>query len=175
MIDLRKKPDLSSVASDLKALTTASKTLNELTDKLTEQVAQIESVVNTLNLGLRVSVIVSSYGDDNEPWINYKKRLSYSKNDGKWGFEVEEFEDDDNDPGRYRNHASWAFKDAPRSLRLEVVHKIPELIKAMVQECERVADEINEKLDDAIAIAASLSAPVVLKPVRQIVLKPVGK
>jgi|SRR5579863_21136 len=175
MIDLRKKPDLSSVESDLKALTKASKTLNDLTDKLTEQVAQIESVVNTLNLGLRVSVAVHSYSGEDEPWLSSDLRLSYDKNYGKWGFEIEEFEIDANDPDHYRNYRSWAFKDAPRLLRLEVVHKIPELMKAMVQESERAADQINEKLDDAIAIAASLSAPVVLKPMRQIVLKPVGK
>ena len=61
-------------------------------------------------------------------------RLSYDKNDGKWGFEIEELDEDQNDPGHYRNYKSWVFKDAPRALRLEVVHHIPEPIKAMVKE-----------------------------------------
>jgi hypothetical protein len=154
----RQKPDLSSVESDLKALATASKTLNNLTDQLTEQVAQIESVINTLNLGLRVSVTVHSYGSDDEPWLSSDLRLSYDKNDGKWGFEIEEFDVDQN-ADHYLNYKSWVFKDAPRALRLEVVHKIPELIKAMVKESETVAKQVTEKLEDAKAIASTLFKP----------------
>jgi hypothetical protein len=168
MIDFRKKQlDLSTVESDLKALTTASKTLNNLTDQLTDQVAQIESVINALNLGLRVSVIVRSYSDDNQPWMSNNVRLSYDKNDGRWGFEVEEFDDDERDPEHHANYRSWAFKDAPRSLRLEVVHKIPELIRAMVKEAEATAAKVTLKLDDAKAIASSLFAPTLDGPVRK--------
>jgi hypothetical protein len=167
MPDPRNKPDLSTVESDLKALSTASKTLNDLTDKLTEQVAQIESVINTLNLGLRVSVMVRSYNsDDREPWLTNNVVLLYGKNDGRWGFEIEEFDEDERDPINPRNYRLWVFKEAPRTLRLEVVNKIPELIRQLVKESEAAADEVTEKLDDAIAIAASLSAPIVLKPVR---------
>jgi hypothetical protein len=159
MKHLGQKPDLSTVESDLKALTTASKTLNNLTDQLTEQVAQIESVINALNLGLRVSVVVRSYMDENQPWISNTLRLSYGKNDGKWGLEIEEFDDDERDPEHHRDYTSWAFKDAPRSLRLEVVPKIPELIKEMVKEAEAAAAKVTQKLDDAKAIASSLFAP----------------
>jgi len=163
----RQKPDLSSVESDLKALATASKTLNNLTDQLTEQVAQIESVISALNLGLRVSVTVHSYSSDEEPWLSSDLRLSYDKNDGKWGFEIEEFDEDQNDPDHYRNYKSWTFKDAPRALRLEVVHHIPDLIKALVKESETVAKQVTEKLEDAKAIASTLFKPALDGAVRK--------
>jgi hypothetical protein len=156
MIDLRKPQlDLSSLESDLKALTTNSKTLNSLTDQLTEQVAQVESVVNVLNLGLRVSIIVHSYSGDDEPWLSSDLRLSYDKNDGKWGFEIEEYDEDHNTDRRH-NYKSWKFKDAPRALRLEVVQRIPDLIKEMVKESEVAAKQVTEKLGDAKSIASSL-------------------
>jgi hypothetical protein len=168
MIDLRKKPDLSTVESDLKALTSASKVLNSLTDQLTEQVAQIESVINTLNLGLRVSVDVHSYSSDDEPWASENLRLSYDKIDGRWVFEVEQFDTDErDDPERIFNYHSWPFKDSPRSLRLEVVHKIPELLKEMVKQAEAAAAKVTEKLEDAKSIASSVQKLTLDGPVRK--------
>jgi len=164
---LGKKPDLSTVESDLKALSIASKTLNNLTDQLTEQVAQIESGINTLNLGLRVSVLVSRETGDDEPWLSNNVRLLYAKNDGKWGFEIEEFEEDGNDPDHYPSYKSWVFKDAPRGLRLQVIHKIPELIKELVKESETVAKQVTERLADAKAIASTVLKPALDGPERK--------
>jgi len=168
MPDVRTKPDLSTTESDLKALAAAANNLNNLTDKLTEQVTQIESVINTLNLGLKVSVIVSSYGEEEEPWASHDVRLCYNKVDGKWGFEIEEFDTDEQyAAGRYLNYHSWAFRDAPRSLRLEVVHRIPELIKAMVKEAEQVTSRFAEKLEDAKSIASTVFKPALDAPVKK--------
>ena len=157
MLNGRIRPvDPSAIESDLKVLATNSKNLNRLTDELTKHVEHIESAVNTLNLGLRVFVIADSGCDEEGRWSHYV-RLCYEKIEGKWGLAIDEYDEDAADPDHWPNYSHWAFKDAPRALRLKVVDKIPDLIKALVKESETMAAETTATVARAMEIASSVS------------------
>jgi hypothetical protein len=155
-----------ALASDLKALTDASKNLNRSTDELTQQIEQIESTINALNLGLRASVIAEADDDESPLWTHYT-RLLYDKNDGAWGLVIDEFYESVSDEHTKHDYKGWRFSDAPRASRLKVIDKIPELLKVLVRESEAMAERVGEKLNDAKAIASSLFAPAPDGPVRK--------
>jgi hypothetical protein len=156
--DRKRDVDPSAIESDLKVLANNSETLNRLTDELTKHVEQIESTINALNLGLRASVIAECASDEEGLWTHYV-RLWYDKTDGKWGLAIDEFDQNEQDPDRWFGHKSWVFKDAPRALRLKVVDKIPDLIKALVEESEKMAADTTLTVARAMEIASSLPKP----------------
>jgi hypothetical protein len=148
--------DSTAIATDLQVLANSSKILNHLTDELTKHVEHIESSVNALNLGLRAFVIAESASDE-DGRRSHDVRLCYEKIDGKWGLAIDEYDEDAADPVHCSNYSHWAFKDAPRALRLKVVPKIPDLIKALIKEAEKMTAETGETVSRALEIAISLS------------------
>src|SRR6204780_3452817 len=82
-----KTQELTITQTYLQQLSAATKTLNELSDELTQQVAEIETRLNTLNLGVSTNVRVESWADeDGIEWESW--RLAYDKRGGKWGFVI---------------------------------------------------------------------------------------
>ncbi len=144
-------------ASDLKALVAASKTLNNLTDSFSEQVENIEQVLNSLNLGLRVSVIVNATVDEDNPSWSHTTRLLFDKEEGEWGLVIDDYDEYDGggDEGT-SNYKRWRFNNAPRPLRLQVVGQIPALIKALLKEAEIATKQVSDKLDEVKQLTATL-------------------
>ncbi len=142
--------------SKIQALANAAQNLNELSDRLTAHVAEIETTINKLNLGVSATVETESKTDP-ASLATYVVRLGYDKIAGKWGFIIEDFiaEDDEN------TYRVWAFKDAPRDLRLKVVERIPRLLDALVTTSIKLASEISNKIALANQMASSfkLSGP----------------
>jgi len=151
--------DPSSVATDLKTLSKNAKTLNKLTDDLTQQVGQIESVINALNLGLSSFVVIEESPDMTGVWSHYT-RLWYVRDDkSKWGLTIDEFDEHNQDPENCRNHKSWAFREAPRVLRLKAVGFIPDLLADLVKQSENMTTQTAATLAQAKDIAANLLKP----------------
>ena len=142
------------IESNLKELASAAQTLNTISDEFTKQVSAIEDTLNSLGLGIRAHVVVSSYtslcGD-----ITKYLRLAYGKSGRKWGFIIEQFTDDQNLPD-YDDFESWPFKDAPRELRINVVDRIPELLEALVKKSSEIATKMTAKIDYTKELAARL-------------------
>jgi hypothetical protein len=126
----------------LQSLTNAAQNLNELTDRLTAQVGEIETTINKLNLGVSTTVEVESSSDP-ALLTTYVVRIGYGKVGGKWGFIIDDFIDEDSE----NTYQMWAFKDAPRDLRLKVVERIPRLLEALVTTSIKLASDINGKID----------------------------
>jgi len=161
-------PVIPALASDLKALADAAKNLNSFSDQLTQQVEQIESVINALNLGLRATVVVEADGDGDLAglWTHYT-RLLYDKVDGRWGLAIDEYDEDVRDEETKHNYKIWAFCDSPRGSRLKVVDKIPELIKVLLKESQAMTLRVGQKLEEVNSIASNLFAPALDGEVRK--------
>src|SRR5437867_3309110 len=102
----------------LQELSSTAKNVNDLTDKLTQEVAGIETVVNRLNLGVETSVHIESWsdemGDHSGLW-----RLAYGKNAGKWCLFIEYLTEDHHEGPMADTYEAWPFKDAPRDARIK--------------------------------------------------------
>jgi hypothetical protein len=53
---------------------------------------------------------------------------------------------------------SWLFNDAPRTLRLRGIEKIPDLIEKLIADTEDTAKRIKAKLDQAKQLAAAVNS-----------------
>jgi hypothetical protein len=146
-------PPAFEIAATLQSLTTVAQNLNELSDRLTAQVLLIERAVNKLNLGVRTTVDVDSSLIDNDDFSALVTRLGYTKVDGKWGFAIHQFVDIDPE----NTYQTWAFKDAPRDLRLKAVDRIPELMKALVDTSVKLGSDINDKICLTKGLVSALS------------------
>jgi hypothetical protein len=154
--------DPSKIQAHLQELAAAAHSLNELSDQLTREIAEIESTLNKLNVGITACVDVESWADE-EGLVWNTWRLAYMKEAGKWGFVIEHLnghhhfpEDDD--------YEKWLFKDAPREHRLRAIENIPLLLEELVKRSKTVASDITGKVSYAKSLAASFSAAVLKKP-----------
>lgn len=158
----RKEPVMASssnVSALLKQLSSASQTLSEASNKLTEQIKEIENSLAAFNLGIVAWVELRRTSEEAEAKDGTKyrlqriERLGYSKKNGKWGLcassGIEEFEDD---------FEWWLLRDAPRGLRILAVDGIPKLLEEMVNRAKKLTIEVNSKTDQAKALAHSLRA-----------------
>lgn len=140
----------------LTQLSTAAGALNSLSDELTKQVSEIEATLNAFNLGVRAEVVAKTL--DHGEYYSHWLRLAYGKESGKWGFIVEELEEDRRAP-EDESYQSWAFRDAPREFRIEVVDKIPDLLEALVKKSNETTEVVAKKVKYVQELASILAKP----------------
>lgn len=145
-----------NVSALLKQLSSASRTLGEASNKLTEQIKEIEAALATHNLGVIAWVELRRRLEEIDPSVQpvYRiERLGYSKKQDKWGLYVsaaiEEVE----------YYESWLLRDAPRELRILAVDAIPKLLEEMVTKAKELTAEVTSKTERAKALAQSLRKP----------------
>lgn len=142
-----------NVSALLKQLSSASQTLSQASNKLTEQIKEIETALASYNLGVIAWVELRrtrEVFDEKYAPVDRIDRLGYSNKNGKWGLyassdivEVEDFQ-------------WWLLRDAPRELRLLAVDAIPKLLETMVAKAKELTTEVVSKTDRAKSLATSL-------------------
>jgi len=153
----------------LQELSSAAKTLNALTDKLTKEVSGIEEAVSRLNLGVEASVHVESWGDDTGLQSGLW-RLAYGKHAGKWCIFIEYLTEDLSQGPDANTYEAWCFKDAPRDTRIKAVSRIPDLLAKLLKESQDLAEKISDKLTYVQDIARSLASATEVDALREAVL-----
>jgi hypothetical protein len=146
-----------NVSALLKQLSSASKTLSEASNKLTEQIKEIETALASYNFGIVTWVNLRQSSEEvemekgNNLRVTRLERLGYSKKNGKWGLcassSIEEFEEE---------FEWWLLRDAPRELRILAVDAIPKLLEEMVIRAKALTTKVTSTTDRAKSIAHSL-------------------
>jgi len=133
---------LSSVASDL----------NTVSDELGKSIAEIDSALKKLNLGISVWVDLNRWEYD----LDYSyESIGYAKVNGKWGIALRSGSGNLNWPDQEAVE-QWLFSDAPRTLRLSAIEKLPEMLKSLSGEAARTTEKIRNSLAEAQAVAAAV-------------------
>ncbi len=147
----------STVDTALKQLAAASKILNEASDKLTSQLALIESALAEYRLGISAWVELGrekeSNTDDegNQFLLTWVEQLGYGKHHGKWGLLVNGWHEG-NEP-----EEPIFLRDAPRETRLRAVEKVPVLLVALAEKANKLAGDTARKAEEAGKLAESMS------------------
>ena len=138
---------LSSVAADL----------NAVSDELGKSISEIDVALKKLNLGIATWVTIR--GADNSPSDDsfWSRDIGYAKISNKWGISLRTIDGQSSDPDRSETE-EWLFNDAPRSLRLEAIDKIPELLEQLSKEAVRTTKNIRARLSEAQAVAEALKS-----------------
>lgn len=142
-------------ASLFKDLADSSLRLNSSSDELSKAIRPIDAALKKLNLG--VSAWYAYRGSDPDQEGNYSfRRIGYAKVGGKWGLALST--DSGNAYDESDNYEQWLFNDAPRSMRIEALEYIPDLLEQLVKESNKVAEDLQKKAKHAHELAEKISA-----------------
>lgn len=142
-------------ASLLHSLADSAARLNSRSDELGKAVRPIDAALKKLNLGVTAWY---PYRGSNEPdpGGDYScQRIGYAKVGGKWGLALSTSSGNVNAEVDY--YEEWLFNDAPRSMRLEALDYVPELLEHLVMEANRVAEDLQRKAETARDLAETIS------------------
>ena len=145
------------VSEVLPSLAATAANLNEASKQLSAVIERIDDALQRLNLGVTAWITVQAVSENNGRhfWI---EELGYGRIARKWGltlrrragFEsaagVDELDEDDN----------WAFNDAPRSLRIKAIPKIPELITELDREAKELAKQISASVSETVPLVEAI-------------------
>ncbi len=154
-------PSLAATAADL----------NDASKKLSAVITRIDDALQRLNLGVTAWVTVQG-GAHNNGLYFWAEALGYSRIARKWGLTLRRrsgFEGD----GELDEDENWAFNDAPRSLRIMAVPKIPELIKELDRKAKEVAEQISASVDETVPLVEAIE--ISARPQRSIKKKLGGR
>ena len=137
--------ELSAVAADL----------NNVSDELGKSVVEIDAALKKLNLGISVWVGVHHWSDD-DGLDFYDEEIGYGKVQNKWGISLRTISGNRQWPDQDTVEL-WSFNDGPRTLRLNSIEKLPELLTTLSKEAVATTLKIKNKLADAQAVALAVS------------------
>lgn len=142
-------------ASLFKELADSSARLNSGSDELAKAIRPIDAALKKLNLG--VSAWYAYRGSENpDSDGNYSyRRIGYAKVGGKWGLALSA--NSGNTFDEADDYEAWLFNDAPRSMRIEALDYIPDLLQQLVKESNKVAEDLQKKAELANELAEKIS------------------
>jgi hypothetical protein len=150
-------PLLERVANYYQHLSTVAADLNAVSDELGKSIAIIDNALQRLNLGIATWVTIRS-GEGVQEANDYSfwsRDIGYAKVGGKWGISLRTVAGDHQSPFDPSTE-EWRFNDAPRSLRLEAIDKIPELLETLSKDAAKTTKDIRARLSQAQAVAEAV-------------------
>ena len=150
-------PLLERVAGYYSQLSTVAADLNAVSDELGKSIAEIDAALKKLNLGITTWVAI--HGGDGSPYDDtfWSRDIGYAKVSSKWGISLRTIDGQYSDIDRAETE-EWLFNDAPRSLRLEAIDKIPELLEKLSKDAVKTTKEIRARLGEAQAVAEAVKS-----------------
>jgi hypothetical protein len=144
------------VANYYSLLSEAAKDLNSISDELGKPIAEVDSALKKLNLGVAVWIpIRKNDGTPDESWY-WSEDIGYAKIGANWGICLRKVNGDYQRPDEDEQEERWLFNDAPRALRISAIEKIPELLEKLSGEAVRTANEIRARLGEVQAVAEAV-------------------
>jgi hypothetical protein len=144
------------VSALLKQLSSASQTLNEASDELTQEIKQVESALGSFNLGVSAWVKFAGTEEEHDAgngnFYRFERvdMLGYDKRYGKWALLVSSGVEE------VGQEEEWLLRDSPRDLRIKAVDAIPALLEKIVEEATSLAGEVRSKANRTKSIADSI-------------------
>jgi hypothetical protein len=136
----------------LKDLARLSRELNEASDALSDEIAEVESALNELKLGVRAYVKVrSNTSVVAEREVTDAQYLGYAKCRGKWCLTLVDSSDEFPD-----RDSEVPLREASREDRIAAVEKLPSLIRKLENETKRLVAEARSKATKVSEFAGAL-------------------
>jgi hypothetical protein len=143
------------IAASYKRLASSAATLNNVSDEFGRPVEAIERAVRQLNIGVEAWEKIR--GSDNDGDENYwQEYVGFAKINGTWRIGLSKVEGNHTLPEREENE-TWAFDDAPRSLRISAIDKLPDLVEKLIEAANKTARKMQSKVNDVLALANAVT------------------
>lgn len=146
---------IEKAQASYRQLAAAATNLNTASDDLGKIVAQFDSVLQKLNLGIPSWVFVCSDQSDGPNYNSYQ--VGYDKVGGKWGIALRRVWGNDY-ASEIEGSEEWTFNEAPRWLRIDAIDKVLDLIEALAKKATETTTQLGNKLPRAKELATALTA-----------------
>ena len=140
----------------LPSLAATAANLNDASKKLSELIERIDDALQRLNLGVSAWVTVQCGDDvDDSAVYSWSEQLGYNRIGRKWGLTLRRIEGYEGTLESIEEE-KWPFNDAPRSLRIMAVPKIPELIKKLDREAQEMVEQVSASINSAAPLVEAI-------------------
>lgn len=149
------------VSRQLPSLAATAANLNAASNELSKLIERIDLALQRLNLGVPAWVTVERGGSAVRGGMYFwLEDLGYSRIGRKWGLTLRRKEGYEDIDGSIEEE-NWPFNDAPRSLRIKAVPKIPEVIQKLDGEAIEMATQVFASVDQTRSLveAIEISTP----------------
>ena len=161
------------VSKQLSSLVATAASLNEASKKLSELIERIDEALQRLNLGVPAWVTVEGGGQTFTGAMSFwSEDLGYIRNGRKWGLTLRRTEGWEGQD-ELTEHETWRFNDAPRTLRIKAITKIPELMEKLDREAREMAKQVSASIDETVPLVEAIE--VSARPQRSIKRKLGGR
>lgn len=140
--------------SAFQELASSSRTLNEVSDLLSQQLSEIETSINKFNLGVNANVCLrTSHVAESacQPCVAYDE-LHYRKHQGKWALVWVSYVNEDPE----NTWQEKLLRESPREIRSLAVTKLPDLLSDLAKRADELASETADRAIEARDLASSL-------------------
>ncbi len=142
------------VSSSYRQLSLAASHLNLVSDELGKSISVLDAALKKLNLGISTWSRLDRWED---AFGNYSTRyLGYAKVNNRWGIALRTVAGSNTQPEEAAVE-EWLFNEAPRSLRIEAVEKLPDLFDNLIKEADLAIRKVKAQSLSARQLAAALS------------------
>jgi len=141
---------LESSSTPLRRLALGAAKLNEVSDKLTAQIEQIEAALKRLNLGVEAWVAVLDREDEGGNCA--REEIGYTRIGNRWGVALRAVS---GVRGEYGEETFSAFADSPRQQRIRAVPYVSALLEKLSAEAEAMIEKLTPKVEEISALATS--------------------
>jgi hypothetical protein len=151
-----KSPLIERVTTSFQQLSLAATDLNQISDNLRKVISTVDDALKSLNLGVSawVNFRLSTSEDEMRYWYD---QVGYDRIDDKWGLAIRSGHGDETDPDHDEIDNEWLFNDAPRTMRLGAIDKLPDLLDQLKKSVESTANSVRVKMADVELLALVLS------------------
>jgi hypothetical protein len=146
-------------------LSAAADSLNKATDELKQVIDNLDVAIRRLNVGVSAWVEVEKWFDEDDPQSYEVEQVGYSKQGGTWRLTIRRLVGHEQDPGPDKVRDVWTFNNAPRTVRLRAVEKLPKVLETLTKQLNQQTAIVNKKLTEAklFTIGLGLEVPKVPK------------
>lgn len=148
------------VKNSFKKLYATSSRLNTVSDELSCLIGELETALQTINLGVAAWVQIESEEDPTGTWVT--RSLGYDKLQKGWGIALNavsghySYPDDD-------TVTQWTFNEGPRWLRIKAIKHIPALINALNEKAEEITKHLDEQIIEAKEVTEAIKSILPVK------------
>lgn len=149
------------LVSAYKRLVAVAETQKIAARQFSAPIAEIDRALQRLDLGLITWQKIAGGEDDYGGY--WSRDVGYARIKGDWGLAIRSvrghhgWEEDEVE--------QWLFGEAPSSMRIEALEKVPDLLEELIKNAEKTTKKLQEKTVEARELATALKVAVEeLKP-----------
>ena len=137
----------------LSHLFSSAKLLNDVSDKISAQIKDIETALAARGVGVTAWISLKSWDEEvGDHTLNYTASLGYAKHNGRWGLLHEVYCD------QFGEATTSFLRDVAREVRIDALEKLPDLFDRLAEETQKLTETAHRNLSVAREITAALNS-----------------